>query len=85
LYDKSVTLIVDICFVDREGLKKKLGKRVVQLREEKGWSQADLARACKKDRQALEKIENGKVNPTVYTLYEIAQVLEVPLYELFRF
>jgi len=71
--------------VDREGLKKKLGKRVVQLREEKGWSQADLARACKKDRQALEKIENGKVNPTVYTLYEIAQVLEVPLYELFRF
>lgn len=85
MYDKSVTLIVDICFVDREGLKKKLGKRVVQLREEKGWSQADLARACKKDRQALEKIENGKVNPTVYTLYEIAQVLEVPLYELFRF
>ncbi|WP_293301824.1 helix-turn-helix domain-containing protein [Allomuricauda sp.] len=71
--------------MDREGLKKKLGKRVVQLREEKGWSQADLARACKKDRQALEKIENGKVNPTVYTLYEIAQVLEVPLYELFRF
>jgi transcriptional regulator with XRE-family HTH domain len=71
--------------VDREGLKKKLGKRVVQLREEKGWSQADLARACKKDRQALEKIENGKVNPTVYTLYEIAQVLEVPLLELFRF
>ena len=85
MYDKSVTLIVDICFVDREGLKKKLGKRVVQLREEKGWSQADLARACKKDRQALEKIENGKVNPTVYTLYEIAQVLEVPLLELFRF
>lgn len=85
MYDKSVTLIVDICFVNREGLKKKLGKRVVQLREEKGWSQADLARACKKDRQALEKIENGKVNPTVYTLYEIAQVLEVPLLELFRF
>ncbi|KAB7531347.1 helix-turn-helix domain-containing protein [Flagellimonas olearia] len=71
--------------MNREGLKKKLGKRVVQLREEKGWSQADLARACKKDRQALEKIENGKVNPTVYTLYEIAQVLEVPLLELFRF
>ncbi|MCR9264617.1 MAG: helix-turn-helix domain-containing protein [Flavobacteriaceae bacterium] len=71
--------------MDREGLKKKLGKRVVQLREEKGWSQAELARACKKDRQALEKIENGKVNPTVYTLYEIAQVLEVPLLELFRF
>lgn len=63
----------------------KLRKRLVQLREEKGLRQSDLAYACGKDRQALEKIENGRVNPTVYTLYEIAQVLEVPLLELFRF
>ncbi|RYC53321.1 XRE family transcriptional regulator [Flagellimonas alvinocaridis] len=71
--------------MDKEELKMKLRKRLVQLREEKGLRQADLAYACGKDRQALEKIENGRVNPTVYTLYEIAQVLEVPLLELFRF
>ncbi|MFC0185848.1 helix-turn-helix transcriptional regulator [Pseudarcicella hirudinis] len=46
------------------------------------WSQSDLARACHKDRQAIEKLENGKVNPTLYTLHEIATALEVSLSKL---
>jgi len=44
--------------------------------------QADLARACNKDRQAIEIIENGKVNPTIFSLYEIAKALEVELASL---
>ena len=63
-------------------LKKKIGQRIIQLREKKGWSQSDLARACGKDRQAIEKLENGRVNPTLYTLLEIAQSLQVPLSDL---
>ncbi len=66
----------------KEQLKKKIGDRVKALRQEKGWSQSDLARALKKDRQAVEKLENGKVNPTVYSLYEVAQVLDIPLSDL---
>ncbi len=66
----------------RDKLKIKLGKRIVMLREQKGWSQSDLARACNKDRQAIEKLENGKVNPTLYTLLELANALEVSLPEL---
>ncbi|WBV58819.1 helix-turn-helix transcriptional regulator [Chryseobacterium daecheongense] len=66
----------------RDTLKKELGKRIIELREQKGWSQADLARACNKDRQAIEKLENGKVNPTLYTLLEVANALEVSLSEL---
>ena len=66
----------------REKLKIELGKRIINLRENKGWSQSDLARACNKDRQAIEKLENGKVNPTLYTLLEIANALEVSLSEL---
>lgn len=54
-------------------------RRIISLREQKGWSQSDLARACNKDRQAIEIIENGKVNPTIYSLYEIAKALEVTL------
>ena len=50
--------------MNKEQLKKKVGQRIVELRSQKGWSQSDLARACNKDRQALEKLENGKVNPT---------------------
>ncbi|MGC5743150.1 helix-turn-helix domain-containing protein [Chryseobacterium sp. NFX27] len=66
----------------REKLKIELGKQIVMLRQQKGWSQSDLARACNKDRQAIEKLENGKVNPTLYTLLEIADALEVSLPEL---
>jgi Predicted transcriptional regulators len=71
--------------VKKNELQKKLGQRIIHLREQKCWSQADLARACGKDRQAIEKIENGKVNPTLYTLYEVAQGLEVPLYKIVDF
>ena len=60
-------------------LNKKIGQRIVDLRTRKGWNQSELARVCGKDRQAIEKLENGKVNPTLYSLYEIAKALEVSL------
>lgn len=66
----------------RDQLKKEFGKRIIMLREQKGWSQSDFARACNKDRQAIEKLENGKVNPTLYTLLELANALEISLGEL---
>ncbi|MBC8770576.1 helix-turn-helix transcriptional regulator [Arenibacter sp. BSSL-BM3] len=69
----------------KDQLNKKVGKRIVDLRNKKGWSQSDLARACGKDRQAMEKLENGKVNPTIYSLNAIAVALEVPLYQLLKF
>ena len=71
--------------MNKEQLKKKVGQRIVELRSQKGWSQSDLARACNKDRQALEKLENGKVNPTIYSLLEIAKALEVKLRDLINF
>ena len=71
--------------MNKEQLKKKVGQRIVELRSQKGWSQSDLARACNKDRQALEKLENGKVNPTIYSLLEISKALEVPLEMLVKF
>ncbi|MEI9911760.1 MAG: helix-turn-helix transcriptional regulator [Bacteroidota bacterium] len=66
----------------KSDLNKKIGQRIIDLREKKGWNQSELARACGKDRQAIEKLENGRVNPTLYTLYEIAKALEVSLASL---
>ncbi|MCM5530513.1 helix-turn-helix domain-containing protein [Parasegetibacter sp. NRK P23] len=63
-------------------LQTKIGQRIIELRTQAGWSQADLARACSKDRQAIEKIENGKVNPTIFSLYEISTALNIPLSKL---
>lgn len=69
----------------KDELKRNIGKRIIELRTRKGWSQSDLARACNKDRQAMEKLENGKVNPTIYSLLEISKALEVSLKELVSF
>ena len=66
----------------KEQLQKRIGQRIIELRTQKGWSQADLARACNKDRQAIEKIENGKVNATIFSLFEISKALEIPLSQL---
>ncbi len=82
LYDKFVIELADIWIMTRDQLKKKFGKRIIMLREQKGWSQSDFARACNKDRQAIEKLENGKVNPTLFTLLELANALEISLGEL---
>lgn len=69
----------------QDQLKDKIGQRIVELRTEKGWSQSDLARACKKDRQSIERLENGKLNTTIYTLFQIASALEISLSKLVDF
>jgi transcriptional regulator with XRE-family HTH domain len=41
--------------MDKREFLNKLGENVVKLRSEKNWSQSDLARACFKDRQSVER------------------------------
>jgi putative transcriptional regulator len=69
-------------FMDKVEFKTHIGQSIIAQRSKKGWTQSELARACNKDRQAIEKLEKGKVNPTIYTLYEISKALEVSLREL---
>lgn len=66
-------------------LAKLIGNNIKRLRKEKGISQAELGRLCFKDKQAIEKIENGKVNATAYTLYQISEALEVDVKEFLNF
>jgi transcriptional regulator with XRE-family HTH domain len=69
--------------VDKLILSRKIGERVVDIRKEKRMSQRDLAFACGKDPQSIERVENGKSCPTVWYLFELSQVLEVSLSEFF--
>lgn len=71
--------------MDKLELAKKIGINIKAIRNSKGINQAELARRCFKDKQAIEKIENGKVNPTIHSLYNIAQALEVKLKDLINF
>jgi transcriptional regulator with XRE-family HTH domain len=71
--------LIEICQVTKEKLNTLIGLRIIALRTKKGWTQADLAREADKSPQAIEKIENGKVNSTLYSLLQIAKALDVSL------
>lgn len=74
-----------ICNVQKERYLKKLGQRIVELRTKKGWSQRDLAFECGKEPQSIERVENGKSNPTAYYLKEVADALGVPISDILSF
>lgn len=67
------------------GMKKKglgspayeLGIHIKKYREQKNWSQDDLASKIGTDQKRISKIETGNVNIGWDTFYQIAQALEV--------
>jgi len=71
-------------FLEKEELLKRIGEQIVRIRQEKGWTQADLAKACDKDPQSIERVENGKINASIYYLFEVANALNVPLSDLIK-
>jgi putative transcriptional regulator len=71
--------------LDKTFFSLKLGERIKQLRRENNISQSELARRCNKDKQHIELIENGKISPTIYTIYLLANALEIELGKFFDF
>ncbi|WP_346855412.1 helix-turn-helix transcriptional regulator [uncultured Draconibacterium sp.] len=63
-------------------LQQKIGTRIRDLRESKGISQQNLAAICNFEKGNLSRIEAGRTNPTISTLYKISQALEITLSEL---
>lgn len=63
-------------------LQQKIGQRIRELRESKGISQQNLAAICNFEKANLSRIEAGRTNPTVSTLYKISQALEIKISEL---
>lgn len=57
----------------------KVGERIRRLREERGWSQAELARRTRLSPQYMCDIELGKASPALNTLERIAAALGVPV------
>lgn len=69
----------------KEIFLKKLGSNVARLREDAGLSQTELALRCDKDRQSLNRLEKGRINPSVYYLMQLAEELKIPVKDLLDF
>lgn len=71
--------------MNEEKLKIRLGKRIKELREQKELTQLDIASSCDFEKTSISRIEAGRTNPTVTTLYKISIALDIQLKELFEF
>jgi ribosome-binding protein aMBF1 (putative translation factor) len=56
-----------------------LGRAVRDLRERRGWSQSQLARAARMTQSAVARFEAGGTVPTLVVLERLAQALDVDL------
>jgi len=60
----------------------KLGRRVQQLRQAKGWSQDEFAHRANLHRTYVSGVERGIRNPTITVLEKLARGLEITISEL---
>lgn len=73
-------------------LLKKIGQRIKEVRESKGITQDKLGidmsmdkRSIKEyDKSNVSRLESGKTNPRIFTLYRVSQALGITLDELMK-
>lgn len=63
-------------------LLRSLGKRVRELRKERGLSQEKLAELASMHENHVRRIEGGTANPSYVVLVKLARALKVTLPEL---
>jgi len=63
-------------------IRKKFGKRLRQLREERGWSQEEFADRAGLHRTYVSAVERGVRNSTLSVIERLAKALGVSLAEM---
>lgn len=61
---------------------KKLGLKILKLREAKEMSQRELARRVKSNNTQIERIETGSVNSSINMLRKIAKEFDLTIGQL---
>jgi putative transcriptional regulator len=57
--------------------------RVRQLRDQFGWSQAELAERLDVSRQTVNAIETEKYDPSIKLAFKISRLFELPIEAIF--
>lgn len=64
-------------------IRRRVGLNMKRLRQDKGWSQEELADRAGLHRTYVSGLERGVRNPTVTVLEKLAQGLEAPIAAFF--
>lgn len=65
-------------------IRKRLGKRIYELRKNSNLSQEKFALLIDMDRTYLASVESGKRNISIDNIYKIANGFNITLEELFK-
>ncbi|HLO81292.1 MAG TPA: helix-turn-helix transcriptional regulator [Chitinophagaceae bacterium] len=68
----------------KEEIANLLGHKIRTLRVERNMTMEELALESGMDYSQLSRIERGKINTSVYQIYMISKVLNVPVYSVFK-
>lgn len=63
---------------------KKLGENLKKIRTKKNITQTELAKTLGVDKSFVSNIENGKTNPTLSTIANMAEALQISTSELLK-
>ena len=66
-----------------ETILRYIGANVRRLREERGWSQADLGEKAGTNRRTIQELELGNGNPGLRLLITLSGLFRVELTDLF--
>ncbi|WP_417591414.1 helix-turn-helix domain-containing protein [Owenweeksia hongkongensis] len=69
---------------EADKLIKKIGENIVRIRKEQNLTQVELAARLNIEDSALRRIEKGRTNPTIKSIYAISKELDINLIELFN-
>lgn len=58
--------------------------QLAELRNGKGWSQADLAEQLGVSRQTINSLERGKYDPSLPLAFSISKLFKLPIEQIFQ-
>lgn len=73
---------LDVQHMNDLQLLSEIGAKIREFRMEKKLSQNDLAILCNFEKASMSRIEAGKTNVTIFTLYKISKALNVNIADL---
>lgn len=59
--------------------------RVKEMREARGLTQKELGEQVRVSRQAINAVETGKFDPSIWLAYDLAKFFNMPIESLFIF
>lgn len=70
--------------MDKDFVLSKIGQKIREIRIEKGLSQVELVARMEisTDPNNISRLEAGRNNLTIFTLYRISKALDVPMKDL---